>query len=65
MTQTYDIMEYEGALYVPPSGDLPLFSVSVLLECVVELCVLCLSLCTLYHSVYSSRTMGSVLLYCI
>ena len=31
----YDIMGYEGALYVPPSGA---FFVSV--ECVVELCVM-------------------------
>ena len=30
----YDIMRYEGALYVPPSGDF-----FVLVECVVELCV--------------------------
>ena len=48
-----------------PVETLPLFSVSVLWECVVELCLVCLSLCTLYHSVYSSRTMSSVLLYCI
>ena len=30
----YDIMGYEGALYVPPSG-----AFSVLVECVVEQCV--------------------------
>ena len=29
------IMEYEGALYVPPSG-----AFLVLVECVVELCVM-------------------------
>ena len=46
-----------------PVETLPLFSVSVLWECVVELCGVCLSMCIL--SVYSSRTMGTVLLYCI
>ena len=51
----YDIMVYEGALYVPHSGDF-----LVLAECVVELCVvLVLVHC---HFMYSSR---SVLLYCI
>ena len=28
----YDIMEYDGALYAPPSG-------AFLVECVVQLCV--------------------------
>ena len=37
----YDIMGYEGALYVPLSGGF--------LVCVVDLCVFW-SLCTLYHS---------------
>ena len=40
-----------------PVETLPLFSVSVLWECVVELCLV--TLCTV------SRTMGSVFLYCI
>ena len=43
-----------------PVETLPLFSVSVLWECVVELCLVCLSLRILYHPVFSSRMMGSV-----
>ena len=43
----YDVMGYERALYVPSSG-----AFLVLVECVVELCVMLVlvSLCTLYHS---------------
>ena len=53
----YDIIVYEGALL----WRLCLFL--VLAECVVELCVgLVLVYC---HFMYSRRTMGSVLLYCI
>ena len=40
----YDIMGYEGALFVPPSG-----AFLVLVECVVELCVMEI-LVTLYHT---------------
>ena len=57
----YDIMVFEGALFVPHSGNICLFLVSA--ECVVELCVV---LVFVYcHFMYSSRMMGSVLLYCI
>ena len=46
---------------------LPVFSVSVVLECVVELCVVFVHVYSLLLCVYSSRTMGStsVLSYCI
>ena len=36
--EVYDIMGYEGTLYVPPSGDFALFLVCFW-ESVVELCV--------------------------
>ena len=56
----YDIMVYEGALFLTVET-LPFFSVSgtLLLNC-----VWCWSLCTV-HFMYISRMMGSVLLYCI
>ena len=49
----YDIMGYEGALYVPPSG-----AFLVLVECVVELCVVLV----LSYGVLSITLMGSVYL---
>ena len=43
----YDIMVYEGALFVPHSGDFASFLVFA--QCVVELCVvLVLVYCSLY-----------------
>ena len=58
----YDIMVYEGALYVPHRETLPLFSVSRMCCCTVcglGPCVL-FTLCTM-----SSMLLYCMLLYCI
>ena len=43
----YDLMGYEGALFDPPSG-----AFLVLVECVVELCVVLVLVYSLMGSVY-------------